>query len=311
MKPRIVVVGSSNTDMILKLHRLPKPGETVIGGSFSMAHGGKGANQAVAAARAGGDVTFLSKLGNDALGREALQGFKREGVNTDFIGIDSSSPSGVAMIFVDERGENSIGVASGSNGEFRPSDLSQALDCIASADPLLVQLEIPFPTFESVIRIAAHAGVSVILNPAPACPISKDILGLVSFLTPNETEAEAMTGVALNSDSAIERAASSLLAAGVGTVVITLGSQGAYLLGRGINQRIAAFKVEPIDTTAAGDVFNGALAVALGEQSNLPEAVRFACAAAAISVTRLGAQPSAPTREEINRFMESRTHGAS
>ena len=305
MKPKIVVVGSSNTDMIVKLPHLPKPGETVIDGSFAMAPGGKGANQAVAAARAGGEVALLTKVGNDQFGSLALEGFRKEGINIDYAAVDSTSPSGVAVIFVDERGENSIGVASGANGEFQPSDLSEALDCISSADILLVQLEIPLPTVEAAIRCAAQTGVRVILNPAPARKLDAEVLRLVSVITPNQAEAEILSDVRLVDDKSLERGAKALLSMGVRAVVITLGERGAYLAEAGHVERIPAFNVKPVDTTAAGDVFNGALAVSIGEGQSLRDAVRFANAAAALSVQKLGAQPSAPRRREILDFMTS------
>jgi ribokinase len=307
MKPKIVVVGSSNTDMVVKLPHLPKPAETVIDGSFTMAAGGKGANQAVAAARAGGEVTLLTKVGSDQFGSMALEGFRKEGINIDYVCIDSSSPSGVAVIFVDGRGENSIGVASGANGEFRPSDLSEALDRISSADILLVQLEIPLPTVEAAIRRAAQAGVRVILNPAPARKLNDEVLRHVSVITPNQTEAEILSDVPLVDDKSLERGAKRLLSMGVRTAVITLGERGAFLAEPGNFERIPAFDVEPVDTTAAGDVFNGALAVSIGEGRSLRDAVRFANAAAALSVQILGAQPSAPRRREILDFINSRT----
>ena len=310
MKPKIVVVGSSNTDMIVKLSHLPRPGETIINGSFAMAGGGKGANQAVAAARAGGDVTLLTKVGNDLFGSQALEGFRKEDINTEFVGIDSSSPSGIALIFVDERGENSIGVASGANAEFHSSDLSQALDLISSADILLVQLEIPLLTVKAAICCAAQAGVRVILNPAPARKLDADTLSQVTVITPNQAEAEILSGIPLVDDKCIETAAKALLSQGVEVVVITLGARGAFLGEAGTFEFIPAFDVEPIDTTAAGDVFNGALAVSIGEGSNLREAVRFANAAAALSVQKLGAQPSAPRLTEILDLLKTRTREA-
>jgi ribokinase len=310
MKPKIVVVGSSNTDMIVKLSHLPRPGETVINGSFAMAAGGKGANQAVAAARAGGDVTLLTKVGNDLFGSHALEAFRSDGINVEHVGIDASRPSGVALIFVDEQGENSIGGASGANGEFHPSDLSQALDIITSADILLVQLEIPIATVEAAIRCAAQAGVQVILNPAPARKLDTDVLQYVSVLTPNQAEAEMLSDTTIVGDESLETATKVLLSKGVGAVAITLGARGALLADHEMFEIIPSFSVQSVDTTAAGDVFNGALAVSIGEGSDLREAVRFANAAAALSVQKLGAQPSAPRRTEILDFLEVRTRGA-
>jgi ribokinase len=310
MKPKIVVVGSSNTDMVVKLSHLPRPGETVIHGSFAMAAGGKGANQAVAAARAGGDVTLLTKVGNDLFGSQALEAFRNDGINVEFVGIDASRPSGVALIFVDENGENSIGVASGANSEFHPSDLSQALDFIASADILLVQLEIPNITVEAAIRCAAQAGVRVILNPAPARKFDVEVLQQVSVITPNLAEAEMLSDTPFLGDNSLETAARVLLSKGVGAVVVTLGARGAFLAEAKTFEIIRGFSVESVDTTAAGDVFNGALAVSIGEGSDLRAAVRFANAAAALSVQKLGAQPSAPRRSEILDFLSARTPGA-
>lgn len=307
MRPKIVVVGSSNTDMIVKLPHLPRPGETVINGSFAMAPGGKGANQAVAAARAGGDVTLLTKVGTDLCGSQSLEGFRKEGINTEFVGMDSTSPSGVALIFVGELGENSIGVASGANGKFQPSDLSQALDLISNADILLVQLEIPLATVDAAIRCAAQAGVRVILNPAPARTLDADMLRHVSVITPNHAEAEALSEVPLVNDKSLEDAAKILLSKGIGAVVITLGARGVFLAHDGAFKFIHAFDVKPVDTTAAGDVFNGALAVALGEGWKLEEAVRFANAAGALSVQKIGAQPSAPQRAEILELLNTGT----
>lgn len=304
MKPKIVVVGSSNTDMIVKLPHLPKPGETVIHGSFAMAAGGKGANQAVAAARAGGEVSLLTKVGNDLFGNQALEGFKKEGLHTEYVSIDPSSRSGVALIFVDERGENSIGVASGANNEFHPSDLSQALDLISSADILLVQLEIPLSTVEAAMRCAADAGVRVILNPAPARTLEAEALRFASVITPNQTEAEALSGVPIIDDRSLETAAKALLSKGVETVVITLGKRGAFVAEAGTFETIPAPVVNPIDTTAAGDVFNGALAVSIGEGVDVRGAVRFANAAAALSVQKLGANHRHRGDRKLSIFSE-------
>lgn len=304
MKPKIVVVGSSNTDMIVKLSRLPKAGETIIGGTFAMAAGGKGANQAVAAARAGGEVTFVSKVGDDLFGKQAIAGFTKEGLNTRFVGTEPGAASGIALIFVDNHGENSIGVASGANAEIRPSDVEGAKAIISAADLLLAQLEIPLPTVEAAIHLAAEAGVQVMLNPAPAQPLSPSLFRLISFITPNETEAEALTGIRISDERSAAEASQVLRSRGVGAVIITLGSRGAYLADAHGGRFVRAFSVHPVDTTAAGDVFSGALAVALGEKAGLDGAVRFANAAAALSVTKLGAQPSAPYREEILGFLK-------
>ncbi len=301
-KKTIVVVGSSSTDMIIQLERIPRPGETVLGGRFTMAAGGKGANQAVAAARAGGDVTFVARLGRDRFGDQIVAGFVKDGIQVDYVFRDKTSPTGVALIFVAPDGENSIAVAPGSNGSLSPADVRKARHAIAAASVLVVQLEIPLPTVQAAAEIAAEAGVPVILNPAPACRLSDELLALVSILTPNETEAELLTGIQVSDDATAERAADCLLARGVKTVIITLGPRGALVASQEFRGLVPGFKVDADDTTAAGDVFNGALAVGLTRQQPLAEAVRFANAAAAVSVTRLGAQPSCPKRKEIKKL---------
>jgi ribokinase len=301
----IVVVGSSNTDMIIKLDRIPKPGETVIGGDFSTAAGGKGANQAVAAARAGGKVTFVARVGDDAFGWPALEGLVADGIDTSHVLQDPNAPSGVALIFVDERGENSIAVASGANARLTPEDVLSARDAITSADVLVTQLETPLDAVHAAVNLAFEHGVRVVLNPAPAQPLREEVLRHVSVLTPNETEAELLTGIEVSNDTAALEAAQRLNALGVEAILITLGSRGAFVFDSDHAELVPGFEVEAVDTTAAGDVFNGALAVALAEGNPLTEAVRFANAAAALAVTRLGAQPSAPTREEIERVLSA------
>lgn len=300
----IVVVGSSNTDMIVQLPRIPRPGETLLGGEFSSAAGGKGANQAVAAARAGGKVTYVARVGRDVLGEQAVAGFRKEGINTDFVTADKTAPSGVALIFVAKDGENSIAVAGGANARLSPADVKKAAKAIRSASMLVAQLESPLETVAAAGSIASKAGVPFILNPAPARELPDSLLQLVSILTPNETEAELLTGIKVKDDTSAKKAAAKLLARGVNTVILTLGARGALIVNAEGSQIIAGFKVNAVDTTAAGDTFNGALAVALAEGKQLQDAVKFANAAAAISVTRLGAQPSAPTRKEIAKLLK-------
>ncbi len=303
-QPRVLVVGSSNTDMIVRLGRLPGPGETVIGGAFSTAAGGKGANQAVGAARAGGRVVFVGRVGADAFGKAALAGLRRDGIDVGHVTSDSASPSGVALIFVAKGGENSIAVASGANERLSPFDVDRAAKAITRADVMLVQLETPLPTVTRAVARASAAGVRVILNPAPARSLPDSLLRRVSILTPNEHEAELLTGISAGTEAGAARAAEALLRRGVGTVILTLGPKGAYVADAASRALVPGFRVRAIDTTAAGDIFNGALAVALAEGRVLPDAVRFAQAAAALSVTRLGAQPSAPSRPEIDRFLK-------
>jgi len=297
MKPRILVLGSSNTDMIIKLDRIPRPGETILGGAFVTAAGGKGANQAVGAARAGGQVTFIARVGQDMFGKQAIAGFVRDGINVKYVFRDKTNPSGVALIFVAKDGENSIAVAGGANAKLSPADVRKAKAAFAGASVLVMQLETSLETVQVAADLATKAGVRVILNPAPAQPLPDSLLKRVSILTPNETEAELLTG------STGEDAATKLRARGVATVILTLGARGALIADASGTRLVPGFKVKAVDTTAAGDIFNGSLAVALAEGKSLEEAVRFANAAAAISVTRLGAQPSAPTRREIERFL--------
>lgn len=303
-KHRIVVVGSSNTDMIIKLDHIPRPGETILGGEFVTAPGGKGANQAVAAARAGGRVSFIARVGRDMFGDQAVEGFRADEIDVEHVSRDKSAPSGVALIFVAKDGENSIAVASGANNRLTPRDVKKARDVIASASVLVLQLETPMETVHAAAELAAGAGVRVILNPAPAQALPDELLRLVSILTPNESEAELLTGIRVEDDSSAGRAADVLLNRGVQTVIITLGPRGAFLASADSRKLIKGFAMNAVDTTAAGDVFNGALAVALAEGDAPERAVRFANAAAAISVTRMGAQPSAPKRKEIDHLAE-------
>ena len=302
--PHILVVGSSNTDMIIKLDRIPRPGETLLGGAFVTAAGGKGANQAVGAARAGGKVTFIARVGQDMFGDQAVAGFIKDGIVVDHVTRDKTNPSGVALIFVGKDGENSIAVAGGANAKLSPADVRKAKAAIAGASVLVMQLETPLESVQAAADLAAKAGVRVILNPAPAQPLPDKLLKCVSILTPNETEAELLTGITVTDTASAASAAAKLRARGVQTVIITLGARGAFVATENGGQLVPGFKVKAVDTTAAGDIFNGALAVALGEGKPLKQAVRFANAAAAISVTRLGAQLSAPARREIEKFLK-------
>ncbi len=303
MGSNITVVGSSNTDMIVKAARIPRPGETILGGDFSTAAGGKGANQAVAAARAGGSVTFIARVGDDLFGNEALNGFRADNIDVSAISQDSDAPSGVALILVDDNGENSIAVASGANARLTPADIEAAQDSIENADVLLMQLEVPLEAVESAAQIAAANDVPVILNPAPARELPDSLLANCSIITPNETEAELLTSITVESESDAKKAADALKARGVGTVIITLGARGVFVSDESFEGMVKGFSVEAVDTTAAGDVFNGAFAVAFAEGKTLNDAVRFANAAAALSVTKLGAQPSAPKRDEIMNML--------
>ena len=301
-KKNVVVVGSSNTDMIIQMKTIPRPGETLLGGKFNIAPGGKGANQAVGAARAarpGTQVIFVAKVGKDIFGEQAISGFKKDKIKTDYVFRDSKNPSGVALIFVADDGKNSIAVASGANAALSPSDVKKASQVIKNADILVLQLETPLETVQAAIEIADQSGVPIILNPAPVQKLPPEILRKVTILTPNEIEAETLTGIAVKNKTTAAQAAQILHDFGIPIVIITLGSKGAYLSTPTVKQMIKPFAVKAVDTTAAGDIFNGALAVSLSEDTGLLEAVHFASAAAALSVTKLGAQPSAPKRREI------------
>ena len=302
MGNKIVVVGSSNTDMIIKVNRIPKPGETVLGGEFSMAPGGKGANQAVSAARAGGEVIFVTRVGDDVFGKRAIEGFIKDNINVENIIHDKNASSGIALIFVDSEGENSIAVASGANANMSPEDIKKSEDVIASASIVLMQLEIPVNTVKSVVDIAVKNNVKIILNPAPAQKLDDNLLKDVFILTPNESEAEILTGINVKDEEGAEKAASVLLEKNIGCVLVTLGPNGVYVASPDFKGLIPGFKVKAVDSTAAGDVFNGALAASLAENKSLIEAIKFSNAAAALSVTKLGAQTSIPYKSEVENI---------
>jgi ribokinase len=298
----VLVIGSYNTDLVLRCPRLPVPGETILGGTFAQHHGGKGANQAVAAARlaAAGQVQFVAKVGDDEFGRQALTQLRAEGVDITWVRVAPGQPSGVALINVaTATGENSISVAAGANEHLRPADLDAALAAAAPGTVVVLQLETPLPTVRHAARQAAARGLRVILNPAPAQPLPAGLGADLYALTPNETEAETLTGVHVTDATTAARAADCLHVAGISRVVLTLGAQGAYWSDGTGAALVAAPAVPAVDTTAAGDCFTGALAVALAEDHALPDAVAFACRAAALAVTRPGAQASLPTRAEL------------
>jgi ribokinase len=296
---RITVIGSSNTDMVIKTSKLPAPGETILGGNFFMNPGGKGANQAVAASRLGGKVSFVGKTGDDIFGKQAKQLFESEGINTDYMFTDPDNPSGVALITVDAKAENCIVVAPGSNSNLTLADIDSAREEILRSEIILMQLEIPLETVMYAAGIAFDSGKKVILNPAPARDLPDELLKKLYVITPNETEAELLTGIKVNDLASAEKAAKILHGKGIKIVIITLGSKGAFYYSGESFKIIPAPKVEALDTTAAGDVFNGALAVAVCEGLELEKAIELANKAASISVTRLGAQSSAPYWKEI------------
>lgn len=294
------MVGSSNIDMVVMTDRIPLPGETVMGNKFVMAGGGKGANQAVAAARLCADVTFVARLGSDVFGDQSIEKLSNEDIDCRFVTRDAETPSGVALIFVDGNAENCIVVAPGANETLKPEHVVQAKGTIEGADVLITQFEVPLETVAEAVEIAHAAGVKVILNPAPARELPKELLSMVDVLTPNETEAAILAGMEPSDAIDPEKVGRKLLDLGVGAVVMTLGSKGALIVTNDGAEMVPSQKVEPVDTTAAGDAFNGGLAVALAEGRSLTDAARFGAKAAAIAVTRVGAQPSLATRAEVD-----------
>ena len=297
---KITVIGSTNTDMVIKAQRLPLPGETILGGAFFMAQGGKGANQAVAVSRLGGQLTFVAKTGADIFGKNTRDVLVNDGIDVKYILEDKEEPTGVALIMVDEQAENSISVASGANAKLLPDDFNLIPEVIEDADIILMQLEIPLETVEYVATKAHALGKKVILNPAPGCRLSKSLLEKLYLLTPNETEAELISGIKVSDVPSAKEAAKQIHSMGVASVIITMGAKGALIYSENQFVLVPAVSVNAVDTTAAGDVFNGALAVALSKKESLVSAAGFASKAAAISVTRMGAQPSVPYLNEVN-----------
>ena len=300
---KIIVIGSANTDMVVKAQKLPLPGETILGGTFFMNAGGKGANQAVAAARLGGSVTLVTKVGNDVFGRQTIEGLKKENINTDYVFIDEINPSGTALIIVNAEGENCIVVAPGANANLLPADIEKVKE-LATAAVILMQLEIPIETIKSVAKRAKARGQKLILNPAPAQLLDDDLLNGLFLITPNETEASLLTGITVEDELTATKAADIFLKKGVQNVIITLGKQGVYFKNKEQEIKVNAPEVKAMDTTAAGDTFSGALTVAITEKMDLittgwEKAIQFAVKAASISVTRMGAQASVPYRNEI------------
>jgi ribokinase len=300
---RVLVVGSANMDLVVTVRRFPRPGETIFGGGFGMFPGGKGANQAVASAKLGVPTTFLGKMGDDIFRQNLRASMKRDGVDLSAVLVDPKEPTGTALITVDRRGENEIVVISGSNMKLRPADLDRRRSLFRSARVVLLQLEIPVPTVARAAALGRQAGAAVILNPAPARKLPSSMLRSVDILTPNETEAELLSGVRVRDERSAAAAAKRLLSLGVGVVIVTLGSRGCLLVTEETVSHFPARKVKPVDTTAAGDAFNGALAAGLAGGKHLSEAIVFAGAVAAFSVTRMGAQTSMPSSSELRAFL--------
>lgn len=305
---KILVIGSLNTDLVVRVNRFPREGETLVGDSFQQFLGGKGANQAVSAARLGAQVSMVGRLGVDGFGDAQIAGLEADGIDTSGILRDPEAPSGIASITVDSTGKNRIIIVPGANMRCGVEDVDAARDRIAEADILLLQLEIPVESVARAIQIAAEVGTPVILNPAPAQAVDPALLANVDYLTPNEVEAEQLTGISVKSPVDAGRAAAQLLSYGVGGVVITLGERGAVVVEKGGAAPVLmpAFSVDAVDTVAAGDAFNGALAVCLAQGAPLVEAARYAAAVAAIAVTRPGAQASLPYRSEVEAFLRER-----
>jgi ribokinase len=303
MPAKIVVVGSTNVDMVVQCPHIPRPGETVLGGRFTMVAGGKGANQAVAAARMGAEVTLVARVGKSAFGSEVLDQFRAEGIATDFVVQDSEESHGVALILVDQNGENAIAVAPGANGRLTAEDVERAETAFAACDAVLLQLEVPLAAVERAIALAKQHRKRVILNPAPYLGLPDHLLAQIDLLTPNETEAEMLLGGGEAGHGGIANTAEELLRRGVGCVVVTLGKEGVFVVMPDVQYHVAGRHVKAVDTTAAGDAFSGALAVSVAEGMEFRQAVRFAVCASALSVTRLGAQSSLPGRAEVEKML--------
>ncbi len=306
--PRVIVVGSANVDFVVQTPHIPRPGETVLGHHFVMAMGGKGANQAVGAARLGADVIFVARVGRDIFGDQCIEAYHTEGINTEYITHDDQEATGVALIAVAADGENSITVASGANMRLLPEHIAAAGEAIARADVLVMQLEVPVETVLAAAGIARQHGVRVVLNPAPARTLPGDLLRLVDVLTPNRIELAQLAGISEGQVRQLseEQLGQVLLGLGVKQGVITLGAQGALVADSAGVVHVPAFPITPLDTTAAGDAFNAGLAVALGRGGGLVEAARFASACGALAATKMGAQPSLPTEVAVEAFLVER-----
>ncbi len=301
--PKIAVVGSSNMDLVVKSNRIPAVGETILGGDFIMVPGGKGANQAVAAAKLGAEVFFIAKLGEDIFAEQSLDNFKKETVNTKHVIQTGEAPSGVALILVDDGGNNLIVVAPGANQTLLPADVKRAESDIATCGAVVAQLEVPLETIECAAKMANDLKVPFVLDPAPARELGPELLSMVDVLTPNETEAQILTGIEVTDEESARAAAKNLLERDIKAVILTLGDKGFLLADNEQAQYVSAQKVNAVDSTAAGDAFTGSLAVGIAENKTLMDAALFANIVAALSVTKMGAQSSMPTPQEVESFM--------
>ncbi|GAL27067.1 ribokinase [Vibrio variabilis] len=300
---KLIVLGSVNADHVLQVPSFPRPGETLHGGNYQVIPGGKGANQAVAAARLGGDTGFIACVGDDAFGINIREAFKSDGINIAGVQLEPGTPTGIAMIQVADSGENSICISAEANAKLTKARVEPHKGLLENANYLLMQLETPIEGIEYAAQVAKAAKTNVVLNPAPARVLPDSLLSCVDVITPNETEAEVLTGITVTDDDSAQEAANALHRKGIEIVMITLGSKGVWLSQNGRGERIPGFKVEATDTTAAGDTFNGALVTGLIDAKPIEEAIVFAHAAAAISVTRFGAQTSIPTLNEVKEFL--------
>jgi ribokinase len=302
MSQKILILGSSNTDMVVKVEHLPAPGETILGGEFTMGAGGKGANQAVAARRLGGDVTFICKVGKDLFGENAVKQYQKEGIDTSNI-LYSDKPSGVALIYVDHKAENCIAVASGANSDITVDEVRSLEGVIKSSSLLLLQLETPVDVVLEAAKIAYSAGVKVVLNPAPACELPKELYKYLSLIIPNQGESALLSGEDVYDEASAIEAAKALVDKGVESVVITMGSKGSMIYDNLFGTFVPARKVEAVDTTAAGDTFCAGVCVALAQGKPLAEAVAFGTAASSLTVQKMGAQDSIPTIDEVMQIL--------
>jgi len=299
--PDILVVGSLNADLVVQVPRFPQPGETISGSDLQIIPGGKGANQAVAAARQGSSVSMLGRVGNDSFGPELIHNLKQNNVETSYVQIDPGSATGTAIIAVDATGQNNIVLSPGGNGQVRPTDVANV--SFSDYKLLLLQLEIPLEAVTSAAQRARESGLRVLLNPAPARSLPEELISLSDFILPNESELSLLTNQPVHDISSAEKAAKTLLAGGAQNVIVTLGANGALIVNKDIKKHIPSFDVHVVDTTAAGDAFIGGFASALLSNKSLEEAVRYGCACGALATTKFGAQPSLPTREEVDRFI--------